>query len=212
MDSSRGGPLTTFIMMLPLIVVPALALLRPADQQGSLLHSLLSAGTRVVNGEAADSDDDSGESDPLEALFSEVSESDFDLDDAGPDVEDAEFGSSSGFDDDLFAEANGTALAENFQSSFDGAPTAPPVNSAQAPSVDLTGDPQLSQLMAQLKQMGATRTLWFSPGGQSVGFVAFFRAGNGIVSYRFEAVAASRASAVADVMAQARDWQGTQGQ
>lgn len=210
MDSSRGGPLTTFIMTLPLIVVPALALLRPADQEGSLLHSLLSAGTRAVSGESADSAGKDGNLDPFEDLFTEVTESASEFE---PDTAD----DSAGLDDDLFAEASGTALADDFESSFGAPPvasapptTASPINTAQPPPVDLAADPQIGQLMAQLKQMGVRRTLWFSPGDQTVGFVAFFRAGQGIVSYRFSAVANSRAAAIADVIGQARRWQETQ--
>ncbi len=209
MDSSRGGPLTTFIMTLPLIVVPALALLRPADQPGSLLHSLLSAGTRAVNGESADSAGENGDLDPFEDLFTEVTES-------APELEPDTADDSDGLDDDLFAEASGTALADDFESSFGPPPatapptTASPINTAQPPPVDLASNPQVGQLMDQLKQMGARRTLWFSPGDQTVGFVAFFRAGQGIVSYRFSAVANSRAAAIADVIAQARRWQETQ--
>ena len=223
MDSSRGGPLTTFIMTLPLIVIPALALLRPADQEGSLLHSLLSAGTRAVNGDASDSVDGDQESDPFADLFSEVSESSagFEADETEPN---AAADPDGGLDADLFAEAFGDSAADEIRSDFGAAPksagfdsaspfdAAPPPRNPAPPAVDLSGDQRLRQLLGQLKAMGAERPVWFSPGNQTVGFAAFFQSGKGMLSYRFSAVADSHAAAVADVIAQARRWQGTQTQ
>ncbi|MCA9047273.1 MAG: hypothetical protein KDA89_01000, partial [Planctomycetaceae bacterium] len=71
-------------------------------------------------------------------------------------------------------------------------------------SAGTTGD--LASLTEQLERLGATRTIWFSPGSeQTIGFVAFF-ASDGMVTYRFEAIAESRSAAVQDVLRQVQEW------
>lgn len=200
MESSRGGPLTTFIMMLPLIVVPAIAMLRPAGQEGSLLSELLSAATGENKDTESAPPTESGAEDALEKLFAD--------DSAGPGVQ-----SENGIrelDAALFAEATGNNAAEQ--------PTTIEAKTQPALPTDLGNiglpvgsvDSVTQQLLGTIQQMGVRRTLWFSPGPDRFGFVAFFRAGEGIVSYRFEAVADSRADAVQEVIRQAREWQGTQ--
>ncbi|MEO2014326.1 MAG: hypothetical protein ABGZ53_08115 [Fuerstiella sp.] len=197
MESSRGGPLTTFIMMLPLIVVPAIAMLRPSSPEGGLLSSLLSAGS----GESSLSESTGDEPD-----FNGFSESDFegefaeilDLDDK-----------ASGADAPLFSEER------SLPSDSDRA-DAPSVATPSAfirtpPFPDLAADADVEALTVQLRSLGATHTLWFSPGETSIyGFVAFFPAGQGIVRYRFEAIATSKAAAVRDVIHQASEWKSSQ--
>lgn len=204
MDSSRGGPLTTFIMMLPLIVVPAIAMLKPANQEGGLVSSLLSAASNATSGQQdADSLNGAPEFDGV------------------PDEFDAIFGDSSatqslpeksaGSDDALFQEAAGDALADGFSADFSSsaqppAQPQPPTEMGDVSVPDASPDADEAQLLNQLRQMGAARTLWFSPGPQAAGFVAFFPAGRGVVSYRFEAIAANREAAIRDVIQQASAW------
>ena len=201
MDSSRGGPLTTFIMMLPLIVVPAIAMLKPANQEGGLVSSLLSAASDVTSGQQ---DADSSASAPafddvpdeFEAIFGDSSEQ-------------ASLEKSADSDDALFQEAAGASLAGDFATDFSSSPpqtSEPPVEMGDVSVPNASPDADETQLLNQLRQMGATRTLWFSPGPQSAGFVAFFPAGRGVVSYRFEAIAANRDAAVRDVIQQALAW------
>ena len=194
MESSRGGPLTTFIMMLPLIVVPAIAMLRPSAPGESLLSSLLSAGSNdsSVSDSSVDDADIGGfsESD-FEAEFAEILDSDDE---------------DSGADAPLFSEE------PSFPSEFDTSES-PSVATPQAfvqtpPFPDSAAEAGVEALTAQLRTLGATRTLWFSPGDTSTyGFVAFFPAGQGIVRYRFEAIATSKAAALRDVIQQASEWQ-----
>jgi hypothetical protein len=197
MESSRGGPLTTFIMMLPLIVVPALAMFRPSGPEGSLLSSLLSAGSN--DSSVADAPDDGADIDgfsesDFEAEFAEILDSSSSTtgDEDSIFTEDPSFPSDSGAD-----ETPSVATPQTFPRS--------------APAPDLPADADLETLTTQLRMLGATRTLWFSPGDNSTfGFVAFFPAGQGSVRYRFEAIAASRVAAVQAVTHQAREWKSSQ--
>jgi len=197
MESSRGGPLTTFIMMLPLIVVPAIAMLRPSAPGESLLSSLLSAGSSDSSAPDSPADDaDIGgfsESD-FEAEFAEILDSDEE---------------DSGADAPLFSEE------PSFPSESDSTESpsvATPQEFVQDPPFpDLAAEASVEALTAQVRTLGATRTLWFSPGDTSTyGFVAFFPAGQGIVRYRFEAIANSKAEAVRDVIQQAGEWRSSQ--
>lgn len=203
MESSRGGPLTTFIMMLPLIIVPAIAMLRPASQEGSLLSELLSAATgeKPTPDSTAESDSDSAE-EALEQLFSQGDE------DSG----DKAFDDSSEVDAELFSEAAGEIPGAQKDAIFDDAPPLSPLDMGTISVADNSiQDSGTKDLLDRLQKMGAVRILWFSPGESQAGFVAFFRAGEGIVSYRFEAVAASRDAAVRDVIGQAEEWMRTSG-
>ncbi|MCR9198697.1 MAG: hypothetical protein NXI04_08645 [Planctomycetaceae bacterium] len=193
MESSRGGPLTTFIMMLPLIVVPTIAMLRPAGSDGSLLSNLLSAAPEADTAAATPDD-------VADAVFSELSDDSFGEapDFSTPDDEFADL------ENQLFAEASGmsaTPAAPDFD-------TTPSAGTGTPGASGAAGSPAVtSQLLGRMKQMGAHRTMWFEPGDGRFGFVAFFRAGNGIVSYRFESVAATESAAIIDVMQQAQAWQ-----
>lgn len=200
MESSRGGPLTTFIMMLPLIVVPTIAMLRPAGSDGSLLSNLLSA--------APEKESTSTPDELADAVFSELPGDDFSSPagefspgDEFADLENQLFAEASGQDDGFAPPRSNTAaigatISDSAGSGFGGVETGAG-NSGAA----------VSQLLGRLKQMGVQRTLWFNPGDGQFGFVAFFRAGNGIVSYRFEAIATSEPAAIINVMQQAQAWQ-----
>jgi hypothetical protein len=197
MESSRGGPLTTFIMMLPLIVVPAMAMFRPSGPEGSLLSSLLSAGSNdssVSDSPGDDADIDGFSESDFEAEFAELLDSDAAESDADPD----------GFSEvpSFSSEPDRTELPSV---------AAPQHPSQSTPTTDLSTDAELEELTAQLRKLGATRTLWFSPGDRStIGFVAFFPAGQGSIRYRFEAIAASKNAAVRDVIHQAAEWKSSQ--
>lgn len=189
MESSRGGPLTTFIMMLPLIVVPAIAMLKPADLKEGWVSRLLSASDSPAAEESAADSPELGDA-----------PDDFDF---GDEVS----GFASGETDDLLREVVGDSLTTDLSATGEPARghTADSDFAPQSPAVDASVAP----LMEQLQRLGATKTLWFTPGNQMVGFVSFFRADRGMVSYRFEAIANSQAAAVQDVMRQVQAWQGS---
>lgn len=200
MDSPKGGPLTTFIMMLPLIVVPTIAMLKPADSSG-LVSSLLSAasGDRAAESQEKPADDDvfAVADEEFEALFG----------DASPPAT-SQFASEN--NSALMQEAIGPSENEPFSSDF-GPPTQPQSGQSSPPAFSVhDADVVTQQLLNQLSAAGATRTVWFSPGENTHGFAAFFNVGPGIVSYRFEAIATTRAAAVQDVLRQFQMWQKAQ--
>lgn len=197
MDSPRGGPLTTFIMMLPLIVVPTIAMLKPADLQNGLVSSLLSA----ASGKASPTDRDDTPADERTTAEDEFA---------------AEFEEVSNFDSE-FSELNAPL--------FDESPRAPvpkrSANSSRTPKADIQsnpfdtssddGDIDTEILVKQLQQLGALRIMWFSTGSEpSVGCAAFFAIGNGLDRYRFEAVATTKKLAAQDVLQQAAEWKAMQ--
>lgn len=195
MESSRGGPLSTFIMMLPLIVVPAIAMLKPVGQEGGMLSNLLSA--------AAPEDSDHSADEIADAVFAEVPSDD-------TSAFEPNFGETASNDDDfarldaqLFEEASNLSGGSNVPASAQQPPAMNFGNGLQAAPSGLP----VEQLLLGLQQMGCTNAIWFDPGNGQFGFVAFFKAGDGIISYRFEAIAASRAAAVQDVIVQAQTWQ-----
>lgn len=203
MDSSRGGPLTTFIMMLPLIVVPTIAMLKPVNQEGSLLSDLLSAATNATQGKSASDvpSSEMPESDPFDAMFAEDA-AEFDVVTSETEHDETEA---------IFAEMAGDSLPQGLERSLNSAPSIPSVDLGEQPTLtpDEASSPQ--RLMAELSDMGATRTLWFSPTKGQFGFVAFFQAAQGMVSYRFEATAETREAAVLNVIQQAQRWKRAQG-
>lgn len=201
MESSRGGPLTTFIMMLPLIVVPAIAMLKPTDLKEGWTSRLLSAASAPETDESVDSAPQFDEvTDEFESLF-------------GEELSSPPADTTPHTEDDLFHEAIGGAPIDAFSTDFapqDNSPAARVQNSSsgglaspQFPKADASVAP----LMEQLQRMGVSRTLWFTPGNGMVGFVAFFKADRGMVSYRFESIARSQPDAIQDVMQQVREWQ-----
>ena len=199
MDSSRGGPLTTFIMMLPLIVVPAIAMLKPAGQGAGIVSDLLSAATGdAPEAASAPSADPGEEVDPFDAIFGDAEQIDAPATNTPPtdDVDAILFADSQelGGDDLVFPPT--ASVPENL-----GSTVAPPVSA----------DDQTAALLKHVNELGAVRTMWFSPDGTSAGFVAFFDAGEGILRYRFEAVADSQPSAIQDVILQVQEWRRTNG-
>lgn len=185
MESSRSGPLTTFIMMLPLIVVPTVAMLKPANLKEGWASQLLSASDHPAT---ADAEHDAPE------FGADID----DFDEFGLFVDESESSADSDSDEDaLFREAFADPLTSVTAEPSATTPAAP----QQLSSADL------APLMTQLEKMGATRTLWFTPGNQMVGFVAFFEPDRGKTSYRFESIALSQAAAAKDVIQQVKAWE-----
>ena len=222
MDSSRSGLLSTLLMTLPLIVVPAVALLRPPGQ----------VGVSTVDLEASDGSTDDSlfdgfpdlESDSAGAVRTESSaNSDSRLmnrDDPGSNPEDS-----------IFQELN---PAEN-EASSDAAPGNSPPGRANkdpflpeaappsAPSIEQRGTkeverqsgsdpdpakPDAAQLVEQLNAMGALKTMWFEAGDKTpVGLAVFFRGPEELTRFRFEAVGESREACARDVLEQVTRWQ-----
>lgn len=186
MDSNRGGPLTTFIMMLPLIIVPAIAMLRPAGDGKGLLSSLLSAASdrSETNTPPEAGFDDSGfgslPDDPFGEDFSEFPATDDDF----PGIDAPPFGRPP---------VGSPSVLRN--------PTRSPADSRNE-----------AQFEARLGQLGVDRTIWFQPGpnAQTFGLAAFVPSADGTLRFRFEAIAPTRAAAVENVATQIEAWAGEQ--
>lgn len=198
--------------MLPLIVVPTVAMLKPAGNPVGMVTDMLSASSHGE--EAADEasqpgaftnadefsdffEDDSAASLPAQTVASNAS----------PFGEDISTGSESalmneainGFSPDFSANETPSSGSLPFQD--DGG--WPPSNlNSQPETTSQPGTAELQTLLAQVQKVGATEVMWFQPGGASQGFIAFFHnSGNGQI-LRFEAVAATKAAAVKDVLSQ----------
>lgn len=194
MESNRGGPLSTFIMTLPMIVVPAIAMLKPADNGAGLISGMLSASQ---NAPAEESVDDAPE-------FGSPAE----------DVTSMFFEEEAADPSELVGEpgAAGDSLVDDFDTIFGAEFDDPPTPGSQPPASNSMRGIDAGRLHAELQNMGVTKTLWFSPDSQRSGFIAFFpaRTGAGTVQYRFEAIAATRDEALKEVVKQAREWQESQ--
>ncbi len=208
MESSRSGLLSTLLMTLPLIVVPAIALLRPPGQMPSV-------STRPL--EATD--------DSEEELLDE-----FDLveSESPPRKTRADRGAGSASDefDELFTESTSESNSRS-------ADADPPLkrDSPEAIDKDLSNpfdleespDDSLTELQTpkttggaeriveELNVQGALRTMWFEAGSKTpVGFAAFFRGQTELTRIRFEAVGQSREECARNVLNQVRQWQAEQ--
>lgn len=179
MDSSRGGPLSTLILMLPLIVVPALVVMRPSEQDSGFSSNDLAASV----------DDEFGtDGEGLESMFGP--ESDF-ADSEAP-QRSAEMG-----------------LLEMPLSDFESSPEETARDSRGSERTpNRASDSSTGRRIPDLSQWGVTRSIWFTPGNpDQIGFAAFVPFRNGRVRYRFAAIGTSDDEVVEDVIRQIKEWQ-----
>lgn len=234
MDSSRSGLFSTLIMTIPLIVVPAIALLRPAIQTSGISTNPLSA-----------SDDEDGD------LFSE-----FDFDDVSregltnrrpPGQKSPDRSESSDYSEWFSEEVDSDSDSRNELTrpqpqpqpqpqplhrnslesrsdpfSPDANPTPPisrqspepernqPERNQPEPMRSPADSPSESVLLEQVIGLGATRTMWFSTGNsEQFGFVAFVAGTTDQIRYRFESIGNSRSAAIRQVYEQIVKWRST---
>ena len=208
MESSRSGLLSTLLMTLPLIVVPAIALLRPPGQMPSVSTTPLEATDDsaeelldefdIVESESeprktrADRETD-GASEEFDELFAESSSvSNSRSADADRSLK---RDSTEAFDKDL---SNPFDLEESSDDSL---------TEQQTPKT--TGGAE--RIVEELNVNGALRTMWFEAGSKTpVGFAAFFRGQTELTRIRFEAVGQSREECARNVLNQVRQWQAEQ--
>ena len=208
MESSRSGLLSTLLMTLPLIVVPAIALLRPPGQVGSVATTPLAATDRPDDELLEEFD--LVESDSERTSSGTAHETDL----AGDEFE------------ELFAES---PLAKNSGASEVGdldksAPMNDFDNELSNP-FDLEDPPETApeetpasgtirgtdKIVEELNVLGALRTMWFDAGQKNpVGFAVFFRGQTELTRIRFEAVGQSREQCARNVLNQVRKWQAAQ--
>jgi len=222
MDSSRSGLLSTLLMTLPLIVVPAVALLRPPGQVG-----ISTVDLEASEGSADDSLFDGFpdiESDSAGAIKSEIpGHSDpplMDDDDPASNPEDSIFQELNSPDPESSRDGSpgdslpGRAHKDPFLPEA-GPPSTPPIKQRRTkeeePRIGSDPDPvkpDAAQAVEQLNAMGALKTMWFEAGDKTpVGLAVFFRGPEELTRFRFEAVGESREACARDVLEQVTRWQ-----
>ena len=223
MDSSRSGLLSTLLMTLPLIVVPAVALLRPPGQPGVSTATL-----------------DASESDEVDSMFEDFEG--FDGDPSGAFKKEQEDPASannrqsnrdskqpSSVDDEFFNDIDltdnerresftprsapsRTTRTDPFMDSSPGHDDTPAKHreSSQRSDSDTEVHAEKTNAKAvveQLNSMGALKTHWFAAGDkQPVGLAVFFRGDTEQTRIRFEAVGLSRDECAEDVLQQVTRW------
>ena len=218
MDSSRSGLLSTLLMTLPLIVVPAVALLRPPGQAG-----VSTAPLDASEDDEFDSMFDGFDSDASGAFKKEQDDDDshsLSHRDAKqhPAVEDEFFNDMDLVGDDSresFAPRSApgrTPPTDPFMDASSGndAASVTPQESAQRPdsvAEDVTRRLDAREIVEQLNSMGALKTHWFAAGDKKpVGLAVFFRGDTEQTRIRFEAVGLSRDECAEDVLQQVTRW------
>lgn len=208
MESSRSGLLSTLLMTLPLIVVPAIAMLRPPgkiasvsttpleatdDSEAELLEEfdLVESDSGPRKGRATQESD--GGRDEFEELFAEPGSEDA--------VDSATIGRSK-------KAQKAEALEEELSNPFD-IEESPETSRAEEQTTETTGG--ADRVVEELNVQGALRTMWFDAGPKTpVGFAAFFRGQTELTRIRFEAVGQSREECAKNVLNQVRQWQAEQ--
>ncbi|MFM7058702.1 MAG: hypothetical protein ACKO2P_17445 [Planctomycetota bacterium] len=213
MDSSRSGLFSTLLMTLPLIIVPAMALLRPPNPASSVSSQNLAADDSASDSEHGLSADELGFPDDFSGRPStdSVSENSDDVDINAIFGNDAVKRSpeSRGAPEDVRADSTTDAPphagTDPFQKT-DSAPQATAPNPGSGPRSDLDNS-SAQRLVQQLNALGSIRTLWFDAGDRTpVGFAAFFRGQTELTVYRFEAVGQTRAECAGNVLEQVTAW------
>ncbi len=199
MDSSRGGLLSTLILMLPLIVVPALVVMRPSEQDsgfgGSDLSAAVSEGFPSSEDEFAsmfdsDADDKPAVASDNSSRRSSSSSNSFDLLDMPFDEFESE---------DIASPETRQAAAPRESSDA--------LNSRRNQPPDRQPPGRSDKRTPNLSRWGVTRSVWFTPGDPGrVGFAVFAPISNGRVLYRFESIGTSDREVIEDVVRQLDEW------
>lgn len=208
MESSRSGLLSTLLMTLPLIVVPAIALLRPPGQTSSVSTTPLEATDDSE--EVLLEEFDLVESDAEPRKSRAVHESDS----AGDEFE--ELFAESPADGDLKSENRGLKRAKDSSAAFHrelsnpfDLEESPETTAADEQTIGTSGGAE--RIVEELNVEGALRTMWFEAGPRTpVGFAAFFRGQTELTRIRFEAVGQTREECARNVLNQVRQWQAEQ--
>lgn len=181
MESSQNSLLSTILMTLPLIVVPAIALLRPPGSAESISTSPLSASEELLGEE-----------------FWIVNEDEFSGSPAAPEA--ARSGSSA----DPFLPQSDSP--EQVDASADALQPVDGPPATVSPLPDTLFD-ETRILEKQLLASGAEKIFWFTASAEHpFGVAVFFPTAEESVRLRFDAVAASRREALADVVGQVEQW------
>jgi hypothetical protein len=215
MDSSRSGLLSTFLMTLPLIIVPAIALLRPPGQTSGISDTVAKSAEAEEfgfpsefseGGKPADSSTSPDEINDDFGFPSEVSDSGSSPKPTPPKRRSTP---KTEKDSDIFAPDVRSERRELEEEEIRDRPSpkaAPSESEVEVSPINSDG-PTSETIVRQLNAMGAVRTLWFDAGETSpVGFAAFFRGDTELMRYRFEAVGQTRTECAENVLKQVTQW------
>ena len=181
--------MSTLILMLPLIVVPALVVLRPSERNsGVSSHDLAASDTN--------SDDFLSDTDDFDSVFGQEIQSKSFHEDGHPEI------------DDLLASplADLDQMDSKVRDANQAEPSTANRRNAATPAPQRKTD---SHGSFDLSRWGVTQTVWFTPGNAgAIGLAVFVPASmkNGRIRYRFEAIGASDEQVVQDVVRQINDW------
>ena len=211
MDSSRGGPFANLLLILPLVIVPALAMLRPAERNSGLLNDDVAA---AGDGFPSDTDD-------FDAMFEDA----FDDPPPGTRADETETHRHRRSGDETAEMSDDETLFEkidrlpdrNDRSDRRVSEHHDPHHDSQhgrpAGRDDAGRDEKTADIRRlprpNLSRYGATDSVWFRPGDEhgSIGFAAFVPGLSGDVRYRFSAIGTSQDAVVKDVIRQIQNWQ-----
>lgn len=205
MESSRSGLLSTLLMTLPLIVVPAIALLRPPGKAVSISTTPLEAtddsdGELLEEFDLVNSGTEPRKNPSLRQTKSAEDEFDELFTESPPDGD-----SKSADRRDLTDSDERTAFDNELSNPFD------VEESSDASGIDKQTqrhEEGADRIVEELNVQGALRTIWFEAGSKTpVGFAAFFRGPTELTRIRFEAVGQSREECAQNVFNQVRQWQ-----
>ena len=222
MDSSRSGLLSTILMTLPLIVVPAVALLRPPGQVGvstvDLEASEGNEGNSIFDEFDGFDSDDFGAAEKKHTGHSEHDHDSKKDREQRPKAEDDIFREIDSPDaeaqHDLALETlppRGTnkdpfledAAPDEFVPMKRQETEQEPLNGSDADAVK----PNAAQIVEELNAMGALKTMWFEADDKTpVGLAVFFRGQTELTRIRFEAVGPSREECARNILEQVIRW------
>lgn len=211
MDSSRSGLFSTLLMTLPLIIVPAMALLRPPNSASSLSSQNLSADDSAGAAESGLSADELGFPDDFSGKPASESSSqsfeDADINVIFGDDTKKRSAAPQATSDDVPAGLDDNAVPKAGADPFQKGDAAPPAAARDGSPGSGPDNSSAQRIVQQLNALGSLRTLWFDAGDRTpVGFAAFFRGQTELTVYRFEAVGQTRAECARDVLNQVTAW------
>ncbi len=222
MDSSRSGLLSTLLMTLPLIVVPAVALLRPPGQTGVSTAPLDASEDNEVDSMFDDFDGfdtKPSEADNKEQEAPPANNRQNDRDSKQPPSVDDEFFNDLDLKNDDSRDSFSPRSAPSRSTQSDPFMEANPGHDETAVKpretakrLDFNADddadkPDAKTIVEQLNSMGALKTHWFAAGDKEpVGLAVFFRGDTDRTRIRFEAVGLNRDECAEDVLQQVTRW------
>jgi hypothetical protein len=214
MDSSRSGLLSTLLMTLPLIVVPALALLRQPGQDASVSTTRLDASENGEDDFLDDLDSLDLSQEPTGRGSPKTASADSSDDDIAWMFEDPPPADSKPAP--ISSSTRSSRTPKSNRSEMDSRTESAPPRENSGMDADIDDEFReveestisVDETIEQLNAMGAMRTMWFEASDRSpVGLAVFFRGDTDNERIRFEAVGQTREDCANDVMKQVNQWQ-----